>query len=62
MKKIFLNNDIWHLLDERAGNRSQVLGVANALNNRCVETPFQYNDLSRFPHWLLQKTIIHLKT
>jgi len=62
MKKKFLNNDIWLLLDERAGNRSQVLGVANALNNKCIEKSFQYNELSKLPNWLLQKSIMHLKT
>ena len=60
MKKISIQNDIWLLLDERTGNRTQVLGVGNALNTNYTEKLFKYNVISKLPNWLLQASILHV--
>ena len=60
MKKISIQNDIWLLLDERTGNRTQVLGVGNALNTNYMEKLFKYNVISKLPNWLLQASILHV--
>lgn len=44
---------IWVLLDDRAGNRSQCMGVANALSNSYVEKELEYSPLSKLPSRIL---------
>ena len=54
------DNNIWLLLDDRAGNCSQVLGIGKALKLKYISKTFQYNKLSKFPNIFLQKTIKHI--
>ena len=53
-------NKIWLLLDDRAGNRSQVLGIGKALGLKYILKNIKYNKLSKFPNIFLQKTIKHI--
>ena len=53
-------NKIWLLLDDRAGNRSQVLGIGKALGLKYISKNIKYNKLSKFPNIILQKTIKHI--
>ena len=61
MNNVKKDNLIWLLLDDRAGNCSQVLGIGEALNLKYVKKIFQYNLLSKLPNILLQNTINHIK-
>ena len=54
------DNIIWLLLDDRAGNCSQVLGIGKALKIKYIIKKIRYNKLSRFPNIVLQKTIKHI--
>ncbi|PPR17000.1 MAG: hypothetical protein CFH33_00152 [Alphaproteobacteria bacterium MarineAlpha9_Bin3] len=54
-------NTIWLLLDDRAGNCSQVLGIEKALNLKCSKKKIQYNSLSKLPNIFLQNSIRHIK-
>ena len=54
------DNIIWLLLDDRAGNCSQVLGIGKALKLKYTTKKFRYNKLSRFPNIILQNTIKHI--
>jgi uncharacterized protein len=56
------NNNIWLLLDDRAGNCSQVLGIGKALNLEYIAKKFKYNQLSKLPNILLRSTIKHIKS
>ena len=60
IKQVFKSKDIWLLLDGRAGNMSQVLGVGKALNLQYKEILYEYNGFSNIPNLLLQNTIIHI--
>jgi len=53
-------NNIWLLLDDRAGNCSQVLGIGKALGLKYTSKKFDYNKLSKLPNFFLQKTIKHV--
>lgn len=44
---------IWVLLDDRAGNRSQALGVAGALNIPFTEIELQYGPAAKLPNMVL---------
>jgi hypothetical protein len=55
------DNLVWLLLDDRVGNRSQVLGIGKALNLMYISKNFQYNRLSILPNIFLQNTIKHVK-
>jgi len=61
MNNLNRENSIWLLLDDRDGNCSQVLGIEQALNIKCIKKKFQYNFLSRLPNIFLQNTIAHIK-
>ena len=54
-------NNIWLLLDDRAGNCSQVLGVGKALKSKYISKNIKYNNLSKLPNILLKETINHIK-
>ena len=54
------DNIIWLLLDDRAGNCSQVLGIGKALKIKYIIKKIRYNKLSRFPNIILQNTIKHI--
>ena len=54
------NNIIWLLLDDRAGNCSQVLGIGKALKINYIIKNIRYNKLSRFPNIILRNTIKHI--
>ncbi len=56
------NNLIWVLLDDRAGNRSQALGVARALMLPYTEIDISYNSLIRLPNIFLGETLIGLNS
>lgn len=62
MSNVKKDNLIWLLLDDRAGNCSQVLGIGEALNLKYIKKIFQYNLLSKLPNIFLQNTIKHIKT
>ncbi len=51
---------IWVLLDDRAGNRSQALGIAEALGRPFVERELTYGPLARLPNALLGATLAGL--
>ena len=53
-------NNIWLLLDDRAGNCSQVLGIGKALKIKYTSKNFTYNKLSKLPNFFLQKSIKHI--
>ena len=55
------SNTIWLLLDDRAGNCSQVLGIEKALNIKCIHKNFQYNLLSKLPNAFLRNTLKHIQ-
>ena len=54
------NSIIWVLIDERPGNRSQALGVAEALNLPYKVKNISYNFLVRLPNTLLGASMIGL--
>ena len=47
------NPIIWVLLDDRAGNRSQALGVVSALGLPCSEIELRYGAAAKLPNLLL---------
>jgi len=49
---------IWALLDDRAGNRSQVLGVAEALGQPYIEKHIAYRSLAKAPNAVLGARLI----
>ncbi len=51
---------IWVLLDDRAGNRSQCLGVADALGLPYVVKEVRYSVFARLPNSMLGKSLIGL--
>jgi len=53
-------NNIWLLLDDRPGNCSQVLGIGKAIGLKNTSKKFNYNKLSKFPNFFLQRTIKHI--
>ena len=61
MSNVKKDNLIWLLLDDRAGNCSQVLGIGEALNLKYTKKIFRYNLLSKLPNIFLQNTIKHIK-
>jgi len=46
------SSDIWLLLDDRPGTRSQVIGVGDALSKPYSQKDIGYNRLSYLPYWL----------
>ena len=54
------NSIIWVLIDERPGNRSQALGVAEALNLPYTVKNISYNFLVRLPNTLLGRSMVGL--
>lgn len=54
--------DIWVLLDDRAGNRSQALGVADGLGLPCREVEVRYGALIRLPNVVLGASTLGLDT
>ena len=61
MNNVNKDNVIWLLLDDRAGNCTQVLGIGEALNLKYIKKIFQYNLFSKLPNILLQNSIKHIK-
>lgn len=53
---------IWVLLDDRAGNRSQALGVANALGIPVTEIELRYGPVAKLPNLFLGASLIGLST
>lgn len=51
---------VWALLDDRAGNRSQVLGVANALGVPIAEKDLEYGPIAKLPNMVLGASIAGL--
>jgi mitochondrial fission protein ELM1 len=51
---------VWALADERAGNRSQVLGVNQALGLPCEIKEIRYSRLARLPNALLGASLVGL--
>ena len=51
---------IWILLDDRAGNRSQVIGVAKCLNRPTESKNLIYNPLAKLPNFITPKTFATL--
>ena len=60
MKK---KNLIWALIDDRTGNRNQVLGVLKELNISYKIYEVRYNILGRLPNFIIQMLggKVHLK-
>ena len=54
------NSIIWVLIDERPGNRSQALGVAEALNLPYTVKNISYNFLMQLPNTLLGRSMVGL--
>lgn len=50
----------WLLLDDRAGNRTQVSGIANRLGWPCEVKEIRYNALAALPNQLLRNKLWHL--
>ena len=55
-------NDIWVLLDDRAGNRAQALGVAERLNRPFRSIDIRYSMMGRLPNVVLGASISGLDT
>ncbi len=55
-------NDIWVLLDDRAGNRAQALGVAERLNRPFQSIDIRYSMMGRLPNVVLGASISGLDT
>ena len=51
---------IWCLLDNRAGNQNQCLGVANALNLPFAKIIIDYNHFGSFPNIVLGSSFLSL--
>lgn len=51
---------VWLLLDDRVGNRSQCLGVADALDVSCVEKELSYAPLAKLPNRVFGASFIGL--
>src|SRR6266567_7689175 len=49
---------IWALLDDRQGNTSQTLGVAEALGEPFETKKIEFNEFIRIPNFLINKTTI----
>ena len=54
------NNTIWVLLDDRAGNRSQALGVAAALESPITEIELKYGPAAKLPNLILGASLYGL--
>lgn len=52
--------EIWVLLDDRAGNRSQALGVAERLGSAFLEVEITYGPLIRLPNAILGASLLGL--
>ncbi|MEX0694788.1 MAG: mitochondrial fission ELM1 family protein, partial [Rhodospirillales bacterium] len=52
--------DIWVLVDDRAGNRAQALGVAGRLNNAFREIEIRYTAMAGLPNVVLGASIAGL--
>lgn len=52
---------IWALLDERQGNTSQTLGVAEALGIPFEVKPIEFNECIRIPNILINNTMVGIK-
>ena len=50
------NFRIWQLLDDRPGNQSQCLGVADALGLKCEIRDIEYTATSALPNFVMGKT------
>lgn len=48
---------VWALVDDRPGNNTQVLGVAEALNWQTQEKPVRYTGFARLPNILRRATL-----
>ena len=44
----------WVLLDNRPGNRNQLLGIVEQLGYEYKEIEIKYNFFSKFPNFILQ--------
>ena len=55
-------NDIWVLLDDRAGNRSQALGVAERLARPFREIEIAYGSLAALPNGLLGRSLLGIRS
>lgn len=51
------NSLIWVLLDDRAGNRSQALGVADALEQSVQQKELRYSAAAKLPNFVLGASI-----
>lgn len=51
---------IWALVDDRAGNTSQVLGVAEALESPFTIKNIRYDKFGRIPNWIKGRSLIGL--
>lgn len=51
---------IWLLIDDRAGNASQCLGVAEALGARYLKQDLRYNATGALPNYMIGPSFAHL--
>jgi mitochondrial fission protein ELM1 len=49
--------EVWVLLDDRAGNINQAVGLAEALDIPCTLKNIRYNKWVKLPNWLRKKTL-----
>ncbi|PHS79745.1 MAG: nucleoside-diphosphate sugar epimerase [Rhodospirillaceae bacterium] len=62
MTPFFENANVWLLIDDRAGNKAQVMGVAQALGGACTVKTIAYNTLARLPNLMLGTSFKTLDT
>ncbi|PCI36591.1 MAG: nucleoside-diphosphate sugar epimerase [Rhodospirillaceae bacterium] len=62
MAPFFENANVWLLIDDRAGNKAQVMGVAQALGCAYTVKSITYNTLARLPNVVLGTSFKTLDT